>query len=306
VTVVSGKTQEADSYDAVAEDFDRLVEQFALPLAERLVALAGVAPGEQVLDVGCGTGLASRAAARRVGGGGKVLGVDIAAGALAVAETQGRRQGLVPHILRFEQMDAESLDLADGSVDVVISLYALLHLPDPAAALRAMRRVLRPGGRICIGIGSGPPLRSLPGWVHRARLARHRAVDVMGLVAEAPRQILGLLDAHLPAASRRGTEGSVDLGRRPGRALGRLLEAEGFGAIDHSWRGRVDTVADPDTFWLLQSTLCSEARYRIQAAPPEAVQRLREAVVTDAWAVLDRGGALVYPHGAWFVTARNV
>ena len=298
------KATEATSYNEVAEEFDRQVGRWALPFAERLCALAGVSPGDQVLDVGAGTGLAARAAARRVGGGGKVLATDLAEGMLAVGEARGRKEGLVPHILRFQVMDAERLDLADDSVDVALSLYAFLHFTDPAAALAELKRVLRPGGRLCIGVGSGPPFPSIRGGVFLARRIKDRAARELGLRAEMPPQLLGLLDEHLPAGSERGTEGSSGLGSRPGRAIGRLIEGLGFNDVKHSWRGAIDQIDDPEEFWALQASLCSEARYRILDAPPDAVDRLHRACVAASWKVLDRGGRLLYPGGAWYITAR--
>lgn len=298
------KETEATSYDQVAEDFDGHVERWALPFAERLCTLAGIAPGDQVLDVGTGTGLAARAAARRVGGSGKVLAIDLAEGMLSVGEARGRKEGLVPHILRFQRMDAERLELADHSVDAAISLYALLHIADPAAALAELKRVLRPGGRLSIGVGSGPPLQSARGAWYWARRAVDRSAHLLGRRAEMPHQILGLLDAHLPAQAGRGTEGAGGIGVRPGRAIQAMLEAAGFYQLKHTWRGAIDIIEDPEEFWALQASVCSTARYRILSAPPEAVEALHRAVVAESWRVLDRGGKLIYPRGAWYVTGR--
>jgi len=63
-------------------------------------------------------------------------------------------------------MDAESLNFDDEKFDVVVSLFALLHFPNPLAALEEIYRVLRPGGRMVLGVGSGIPIFSLSGWIH--------------------------------------------------------------------------------------------------------------------------------------------
>jgi len=65
--------------------------------------------------------------------------------------------------IEFQQMDAEKLELKNESFDAVLSLFALRHFPRPSVALKEMYRVLRPGGRLVVAIGSGPPLRSFDG-----------------------------------------------------------------------------------------------------------------------------------------------
>lgn len=107
-------------------------------------------PREHVLDVACGTGLVSVAAAEAVGPDGRVLGVDLS-GRMVEA---GRRRcaGLGLSNVAFERMEAESLDLADGSFDVVLCALGLMYVPEPELALREMRRVLRPGGRMVVAV----------------------------------------------------------------------------------------------------------------------------------------------------------
>src|SRR6185503_11997657 len=96
----------------------------------------------------------------------RVVGIDISEAMLARARERAAARGLAERIT-LRTMDAEALAFDDAAYDVVVSLFALLHLPDPLRALREMRRVLRPGGRLVVGVGSGAPV-SIQGLVHRA------------------------------------------------------------------------------------------------------------------------------------------
>ena len=119
-------------------------------LQDELLTLAAPTHGEAVLDVACGAGVVSVAAASAVGPTGRVLGVDIAA-AMVLAARQ-RAQDLDLAQARFERMDAEQLALPDAGFDVALCALGLMYMPDPEAALRDMRRVLRPGGRAVFAV----------------------------------------------------------------------------------------------------------------------------------------------------------
>jgi SAM-dependent methyltransferase len=108
-----------------------------------------LAAGETVLDIGCGAGFDTLIAARQVGLGGRVISVDMTEEMRSKA-----RDGA--HALRFSNVDvregyAESLPVADGSIDVVISNGVINLCPDKQAVFREMSRVLKPGGRIQVG-----------------------------------------------------------------------------------------------------------------------------------------------------------
>ena len=108
-----------------------------------LADITAIGSGDRVLDVACGTGVLARDAAARVGPQGRVTGLDLNDGMLAVA----RR--LRPE-LEWQQGDAAKLPFADGAFDVVASQMAFMFFPDRVAALREMWRVLAPGGRLAV------------------------------------------------------------------------------------------------------------------------------------------------------------
>jgi SAM-dependent methyltransferase len=111
---------------------------------------AGVTSGMTVLDVCCGPGLLAAGALAR---GAQPAGLDFSAAAVELA------QKLVPDG-RFLQGDAQAMPFAANSFDAVVCGYGLMHLPVPAAALREMLRVLRPGCRAAMSVwdAAGPGL----------------------------------------------------------------------------------------------------------------------------------------------------
>jgi len=134
-----------------------LVPAFFTGCAEQLLELAAVKPGERVLDVACGTGIVARLAAGRVGAEGSVTGVDVNEGMLAVAAAAAG-----PGAVEWRPADATSLPFPDNGFDVVTCQQGLQFLTDTdkAAALREMRRVLVPGGRVAVAAWRGIEVNS--------------------------------------------------------------------------------------------------------------------------------------------------
>lgn len=110
-------------------------------------ALLDLQPGRHVLDVGCGTGEDSRAMARLVAPGGRVVGVD-GSQAMIAAARQRCEDGDLP--LEFLTGDAHHLAFADDSFDASRADRIFMHLEAPARALGEMIRVTRPGGRVLV------------------------------------------------------------------------------------------------------------------------------------------------------------
>lgn len=135
------KRSVAASFDAMAPSYDAL--RFVRRSAERLVELAAVSPGARVLDVATGTGFVALAAAAQVGAGGSVTGIDLSPAMLERARHKAAAAGLA---VTFQVGDAERLEFADGSFDLVLCASSLFFVPDMICAVREWRRVLAPGG----------------------------------------------------------------------------------------------------------------------------------------------------------------
>jgi SAM-dependent methyltransferase len=112
-------------------------------------ALGALGEGERVVDVGSGAGFDSLIAARMVGEGGRVIGVDMTPAMLDRARAAANAAAAAN--VEFREGLAERLPVDSGWADVVISNGVLNLMPDKAAALTEMTRVLRPGGRLQIG-----------------------------------------------------------------------------------------------------------------------------------------------------------
>ena len=112
-------------------------------------SLGELRPGERVVDVGCGAGIDSLIAAKKVGPDGRVIGVDMTPSMLEKARQGAKEAGLKN--VEFREGYAEELPIVDGWADVVISNGVLNLMPDKSAALEEMSRVLKPNGRLQIG-----------------------------------------------------------------------------------------------------------------------------------------------------------
>lgn len=175
----------------------------------RLVSVLKVGPGDRVLDVACGTGDLSEAAARA--GAASVLGVDFTPEMLDQARRKAARRSW--SMLEYRHGDAMALDLPDGAFDVGMMAFGIRNVSDPACAVRELHRVLVPGGRLGI-LEFSEPRNGLLRWangIYTRRImpltATWVARDRSGAYRYLPRSVETFLD---PAA------------------LGALLEAEGF------------------------------------------------------------------------------
>jgi ubiquinone/menaquinone biosynthesis C-methylase UbiE len=159
-------------WNSASEVWSDLPPEFAAGAAlldRELVRLSGLREGQRVLDVACGTGDTALVAARVVGDTGGVTGIDLAPDMIAVARK--RADGL-PRV-EFRVADADDLDLAPGSYDVVLSRWGLMFSADRSGLFRRLRELLADGG-VLAAVTWGPdhrsPMMSLGGNALSARL----------------------------------------------------------------------------------------------------------------------------------------
>src|SRR5688572_1920511 len=131
----------ADFYDGPANSF---WERFGRATVEGLQLPSGA----RVLDVCCGSGASAIPAAEKIGPTGSVLGVDLAENLLERARAKARERGL--QNVEFRIGDMLDLRLPDSEFDAVVCVFGIFFVPDMAAAVRELWRVIRPGGRLAI------------------------------------------------------------------------------------------------------------------------------------------------------------
>jgi SAM-dependent methyltransferase len=130
------------------------------PAAREALLEAGLTEGMQAADFGCGPGVMTRMLASMVGPSGSVTGIDVHAPQLAEARALCAKAGLSN--VAFLEADARSTGLPRNQFDLVYCRFLLLHLPDPAACLREMWEVLKPGGILLAEDGDLASAASVP------------------------------------------------------------------------------------------------------------------------------------------------
>lgn len=244
------KSVSAATYAATADHFDDAALSFWDRIGRQTVARIGLRPGDRVLDACCGTGASALPAAHVVGAAGQVVGLDLAEPALVLARAKARTQGLTN--VEFRAVDVEHTGLPSESFDAVVCVFGVFFLPDMAAAVAEMWRLVRPGGVLAITVWG-------PEWLEPATTAFWAAVG-----AERP----DLVGGFHPWTRVTDTAGLSQLFQHGGAATPAAEAVPG-----------TQPLADPDDWWTV--VLGTGYRATVQQLDPAAAQRVRAASV--AW-----------------------
>lgn len=136
------ESSEGDHWATNADRYTRMLSDFE----DIVTTEASYVPGERVLDVGCGSGDLTLAAARVVGGSGSVHGVDLSPAMLAVANARAAAEGV--DNVTFEAADASTFRPEGAGFDVAVSRFGVMFFDDPTGAFAHLRSFMVPDGRL--------------------------------------------------------------------------------------------------------------------------------------------------------------
>ena len=190
------KTNDANSYNAVVDYFDKYTERFTRHMPGPMLDLAGVRNNAKVLDVGTGTGVVALNIVEGIGEKGRVVGIDLSDGMLSTARAIARKRKLDGRV-EFLKMDAENLDFPESHFDGAFSLYALRHFPNPEKSVAEIYRVLKPGASIVVAVGSRPDLISVEGMKAALRRMASMRYRLLRKELRACEFIDGLLEKYI-------------------------------------------------------------------------------------------------------------
>lgn len=144
--------EQAEAWDGPNGEFwvlhQKRFDATIAPHHSALMEAAAIAPGERVLDIGCGNGLTTRDAARAAGEQGEALGVDLSGPMLSLAERLAHDEGVGN--VRFQQGDAQVYPFPPDAFDVVLSRFGVMFFGDPRAAFANIASAVRSGGRLAM------------------------------------------------------------------------------------------------------------------------------------------------------------
>src|SRR5262245_405724 len=147
-TTEDAKIRAATTYNSAADKFDDPANSFWDVFGRKTVEQLHLEQGARVLDACCGSGASAIPAAERVGPRGSVLGIDLAENLLALARAKASARGLTN--VEFRVCDLLDPSLPAEGFDAVGCVFGIFFVPDMPAAVRALWRIVRPGGTLAI------------------------------------------------------------------------------------------------------------------------------------------------------------
>lgn len=273
------KSRERRAWASVAAGWhrrDELLTHGAAPVTTRLIELARIEAGHQVLDIASGVGEPSLSIARHVGHGGRVVGTDLTDEMLYYARRKAAQHG-VDHV-EYHCVDGETLDFPPASFDAVTCRWGLMFMPDPSACLRLAHGVMKDGARLAVACWDVPDRNPFVSLMIRV-LSRH-------------------MDVPRPPPGTPGIFALADPQR-----LHAVIEAAGFHHVELvSLELDVIEVADGRAYWEAMSDLAAPVMTLVNQLDAETRERYIEDVIASADA-MKQGDTLKMRGTTWIASA---
>lgn len=264
-----------DSAGRAWVEMQRVLDDMFTPFEKLLIESAVHDDTRGVLDVGCGSGVTTLAAARRVGPNGKCVGVDISATLLDLARQRAAREGLKN--VTFVEADAQTHAFESGSVDAVISRFGVMFFDAPEAAFTNIRRATRPNAKLACLV-----------W---------RSAAENPFMTTAARAAAPLLTLKAPDPNAPGQFAFADADKVRG-----ILQASGWKNIDLQSIDMPMHVAERDL--LVYVTKLGPVGMALQDADAQTRDKVT-TVVHAAFQPFIQDGAARFNAACWLVTARS-
>lgn len=259
-------------------DRQELQDRLLAPVLGILIDRAKPAPGEHVLDVGCGCGATTVAFAEKVGASGRVLGIDISAPMLERARQRAPKGAPV----EFQLADATVHRFAPAAFDLLASRFGVMFFADPALAFANLRTALRPGGRVAFACWREP--RANP-WMIAPLQAAYK---------------------HVPKLPQLGPEDPGPFSFASEERVHRILNDAGFSSIamePHDFA--LDVAIGQGLDAAVQRTFDIGPVSRAVEGQSPAVVAAVTASIREVLAPFVKGRTVELPAAIWIVTARN-
>ena len=249
------------------------------PITEALIAEAGIAKGQTVLDVAGGPGEPSLTIAEVVGPTGSVMCTDAVAEMVAAAEAEGKRRGV--QNVQFRQCSADSLPFADNTFDASVCRLGAMLFPDPVAGVREMLRVTKPQGRLCFVVWGRTEQNPFS----------YLVTNVVSRHVQMPQA-----DPDAPGAFRFA---------EPGKFARVVTEAGANNVHERELNFRIEAPISIAEFWELRSAMSGTLREKLAALPAEQAQRIG-AEVQEAVREFFSEGQMSFPAEMLIVSAQKL
>ena len=244
-----------------------LIEEMYAPLSLALIADAGIAAGQSVIDIGGGSGEPSLTIARVVGSTGSVTYTDPAAGMVRSAREEAKRRGL-EHI-QFHQAPVEHLPFADASFDVAVSRLSAMFFPDVLAGLRELLRVVKPSARVSFLVWAGREVNPFFSVV----------TEILDRFVEAE-----LEGEDAPTAFRFAAPGK----------LAKLLQQAGATSVtERTLEFVIEAPINVEQFWELRTEMSDSFRNKLARLVPDQVAAIKYTVQKKMAGYFKSGGMVI-------------